>query len=175
MEARKRKVEGLLTKAGLDQEQIHDIVYKLNDMGYFKAPASTIYHMAYEGGLVDHSINVCEELVRLTEDNGLIWKTKRGPYIVGLLHDLCKCDAYLKTKDGYTYNNDKLLSGHGDKSAILAGQILRLTDEEVCCIRYHMGAYYKKDWEGFDRAIKQYPNTLWTHTADMIASKLIES
>lgn len=157
------------------QRQVDDIMFDLHSMGYFKAPASTMYHLAYEGGLADHSINVTKELVELTEANGLIWQNPRSPYIVGLFHDLCKCDNYIETEKGYTYNNDKLIHGHGDKSAILAGQILNLTEEEICCIRYHMGAYYKKDWEGFDRAIKKYPTVLWTHMADMIASKLIET
>lgn len=49
---------------------------------------------------------------------------------------------------------------------------MELTEEEVLCIRYHMGAYETKDWAGFDLAIKKYPNVLYTHTADMLASKL---
>lgn len=174
MEKRIRKFEDMMFKAGFSDSLTDQIEYDLNQLGYFNAPASSMYHLAYEGGLLDHSIKVCEELVRLTEDNGLIWKNPRSPYVIGLFHDLCKCDQYVKNEKGYTYNNDKLLGGHGEKSAIIAGQFIRLTDEEVCCIRYHMGAYYKKDWEGFDRAIKKYPNVLWTHMADMIASKLIE-
>ena len=52
---------------------------------------------------------------------------------------------------------------------------LRLTDEEIACIRWHMGAYERdtKMWEYYGRAIEKYPNVLFTHTADMIASKII--
>lgn len=50
---------------------------------------------------------------------------------------------------------------------------MQLTEEEVMCIRYHMGAYTdKSEWEYYGRAIEKYPNVLWTHTADMIASKI---
>ena len=41
----------------------------------------------------------------------------------------------------------------------------------MTCIRYHMGAFIDKEqWNDYTRAVEQYPNVLWTHTADMIAS-----
>ena len=53
-------------------------------------------------------------------------------------------------------------------------QHMGLTEEERLCIRYHMGAYETSDWDGYDQAIRKFPNVLWTHTADMLASKLME-
>ena len=38
-------------------------------------------------------------------------------------------------------------------------------------IRYHMGAYEKDEWDNLDVAIRRFNNVLWTHTADMVASK----
>lgn len=174
MKKRKETVRGLLVDAGLSETSITTVMNKLEGMGFFTAPASREHHLAYDGGLADHSVNVCMELIRLTEDNGIIWKDERSPYIVGLCHDLCKCDAYKKVGDCYSGNNERLLHGHGEKSVILASRIFELTEEEECCIRYHMGEYYRKDWDGFDASIKKYPSVLWTHVADMIASKLIE-
>ena len=55
---------------------------------------------------------------------------------------------------------------------MLLSRWLQLTEEEILCIRYHMGAYETKDWDFFDKAIRKYPNVLWTHTADMYASKV---
>ena len=72
----------------------------------------------------------------------------------------------------YEYNNELLLSGHGAKSVLILSSFLQLTEEEMLCIRYHMGAYEKDDWTGYDLAIKKYPNVLLTHTADMYASKV---
>jgi len=179
MNRREDKVFELLRKATFSFEEARSILSKLVDIGYFDAPASSKHHLAYPGGLADHSINVCEELVKLTENNSLVWEHIRSPYVVGLLHDLCKVDAYVKNEDTdpvtYEYNKNCLLTGHGDKSVILAQQlILNLTSEELLGIRYHMGAYYKADWGGFDAAIREYPTVLAAHTADMIASKLIE-
>ena len=53
-------------------------------------------------------------------------------------------------------------------------KMARLTDEEIACIRWHMGAYEidTKMWQYYDSAIRKYPNVLYTHTADMIASKI---
>lgn len=161
---------------------------------FFTAPASTKYHGNYEGGLFDHSFAVAKFLVQLTEDNHLTWKNPRSPYVVGMFHDLCKIDQYIpqyemieeletsplngpkpttfvKTVCGYEYNPDTLLKGHGDKSVMLLSQFYTLTDEEIMCIRYHMGAFTdKSEWNDYTRAVSQYPNVLWTHHADMLAS-----
>ena len=51
---------------------------------------------------------------------------------------------------------------------------MKLTEEEVACIRWHMGAFDdQKFWNYYTAAVKKYPNVLWTHTADMIASQVL--
>lgn len=149
---------------------------KLDTLGFFSAPASTKYHGAYAGGLFDHSIETAKALVELTEKLGLKWQREASPYIVGLYHDLCKCDNYIykEYSDEYVYNPDIIIPGHGDKSVIMLQQFIDLTDEEIACIRWHMGAYEKdpKMWDYYGKAIEKYPNVLYTHTADMIASKI---
>ena len=174
IDKRYEKVNMLLAEAGFSFEERRCITGYFTDLGYFEAPASCNHHLSYPGGLVDHSINVCEELVRLTKNNEIKWEHVRSPYVVGLFHDLCKCDTYVGKCGCYEYNDEMLLNGHGDKSVILTQLLVKLTEEEMLCIRYHMGAYYKHDWSGFDAAIKKYPSVLWTHVADMLASKVIE-
>lgn len=152
--------------------------------GFFTAPASTKYHGNYEGGLLEHSVAVTKSLLTLTQDNHLIWYKSRSPYIVGMFHDLCKIDQYrhpasdlvvdgmlLPDPSKWEYNPDTLLKGHGDKSVMLLSQFYTLTEEEIMCIRYHMGAFTdKSEWNDYTRAVRQYPNVLWTHQADMLAS-----
>ena len=105
-----------------------------------------------------------------------------------MFHDLCKCDQYILTIDEnefnmitgtpgeivYKYNENTLLKGHGVKSIMLLSQFITLTEEEMLCIRYHMGAYEKAeyDWGDLDTAIKRQPNILFVHLADMLASKI---
>lgn len=152
-----------------------DMIDYLVSYGFFTAPASTKYHGAYEGGLYQHSVAVTKFLLRLTEDNKLIWRNERSPYIVGMFHDLCKIDQYLPFMDcesiSWDYNPNTLLKGHGEKSVMLLSQFYTLTEEEICCIRYHMGAFTpKEEWNDYTGAIHAYPNVLWTHQADMLAS-----
>lgn len=160
--------------------------------GFFTAPASTKYHGAFEGGLFEHSRNVTQVLITLTQDNGLAWQRPESPYIVGMFHDLCKADLYRHPEvvppmmaDGHElhavdvtkweHNPNTLLKGHGDKSVMLLSQYFQLTLEEVLCIRYHMGAFVdQKEWNDYTRAIHQFDTVLWTHHADMIASHILE-
>lgn len=165
-----------------------DMMEYLMAYGFFTAPASTKYHGNYEGGLLNHSRMVTEYLLALTQANHLIWRKARSPFIVGMFHDLCKIDQYrhpvtghieefnggrtpIYDEQAWEYNPDTLLKGHGDKSVMLLSQFYTLTDEEIMCIRYHMGAFTdKSEWNDYTRAVSQYPNVLWTHQADMLAS-----
>ena len=158
--------------------------------GFLTAPASTKYHGAEEGGLYVHSKQVFLRLAELTEENDLVWQRPESPFIIGFFHDFCKCDQYIKVPDDpevilnaggkalyqdkfhYEYNTKTMLKGHGSKSVMILSQFLPLTEEEMLCIRYHMGAYEKEEWTEFDMAISKYPNVLWTHMADMLASKV---
>lgn len=161
----------------------------LTNQGFFKAPASTKYHGAYPGGLYDHSYRVYEQLLWLTGNLDSEFNRAESAFIIGMFHDLCKIDQYTMIIDDpgkimfgssdpegmvfhYEYNKELLLSGHGDKSVMMLSQFMQLTEEEMLCIRYHMGAYEKDDWTGYDLAIRKYPNVLLTHTADMYASKV---
>lgn len=143
--------------------------------GFFTAPASIRYHGNHEGGLLEHSYMVAKALVDMSEREGLVWNNPRSPWVVGMFHDLCKIDEYryLTGEDGigWIYNTDTLLKGHGDKSVMLLSQFYTLTEEEIMCIRYHMGAFTpKEEWNDYTRAVNHYPNVLWTHQADMLAS-----
>lgn len=149
----------------------NEITNYLSEHGFFTAPASTKYHGSYEGGLFDHSFEVAQTLWELTKANSLVWERPESPLIVGMFHDLCKIDSYVAEMDGWTYNNEALFKGHGDKSVMKLASLMKLTEEEVACIRYHMGAFTEKEeWRDYTRAVHAYPNVLWTHHADMIAS-----
>lgn len=157
---------------------------------FFTQPASTKYHSAYEGGLFDHSYEVTQVLLDMTQRLNLQWQRPESPYIVGMFHDLCKIDNYITVVDDpgetmmgtgtqkgkevhFEYNPNVILKGHGDKSVMLLSQFMTLTEEEMLCIRFHMGAYEGQDqWDNYDKAIRKYETVLFTHTADMYASKV---
>lgn len=156
-----------------------EIKHLILKSGFLFEPASTKYHGNYAGGLFDHSVNVARVLRFLTDKSVCeAWNRSNSPELIGLLHDFTKVGKYVwdPISSMYTYNKDRLdFEGHGSDSVIKLQQCISMTQEEILCIRYHMGAYEKDDWEGFDKAIRMYPNVLWTHTADMYASKLMEA
>ena len=170
----------LFEAAVLDKIVSQDFKTYLLANGFFRAPASTKYHGAYEGGLFDHSLMVMNSLVELSAKNELRWQRAESPFIVGMFHDLCKIDQYrIDNSEPYTvgeatryeYRTDTDFKGHGDKSILLLCQYMKLTEEEVMCIRYHMGAFTEKDeWRDYTNAVHRYANVLWTHHADMLAS-----
>lgn len=164
-----------------------DFVRYLYRIKFFTKPASLNHHLNVEGGLFEHSLRVTETLIDLTEKLGLKWQNERSPFIVGMFHDICKADNYSTSKlidltsdeesveQKFIWNTCQVIKGHGDKSVMMLAPYFQLTEEEMLCIRYHMGAYETEAWEQFDKAILKYPTVLWTHTADMWASKVIES
>lgn len=92
-----------------------------------------------------------------------------------MFHDLCKIDMYKSVSEStYEYNDHVPFPGHGDKSVMYLATQMRLTDEEVLCIRWHMGAFDdKENWKYYSAAVRKCPNVLWIHQADMIASQIL--
>ena len=158
----------------------------LENQDFFTAPASTRYHAAYEGGLVEHSLNVYHTLMERFDP---VKDNEESFAIVSLLHDVCKTGFYAiemrnrKNKQGqwesvpfYTID-DQFPYGHGEKSVYLIERFMRLTTEEAVAIRWHMG--------GFDEAVRggsfalahayeKYPLAVKLHMADLEATYLRE-
>lgn len=145
----------------------------LIDNKFFEQYASSKFHGNYVGGLFDHSYSVMLKLIEMTDQLSLNWQNERSPYIIGMLHDLCKMDEY-ECIDGVIHRiKDTPIIGHGDKSCILLSKFFDLTEEEDMCIRYHMGAFNVANWDAYGKAIEKYDTVLWTHTADMFVSRLV--
>ena len=180
-------LEAMKLKDGTPLVSVNMIDWLISQ-GFFVKPAAIKHHGSYTGGLFDHSFEVMKCLVEMTERFNIKWQNPRSPFIVGMFHDLCKMDDYadenavetvimgtgspVSRNPKWVYNPGKILKGHGDKSIIMLSQFMTLTEEEIMCIRFHMGAYVTDEWEQWDAAIKKYETVLWTHTADMYASKV---
>lgn len=167
---------------------------------FYSAPASTRYHLSCEGGLLQHSLNVLDTLRGLLmvydETNWEYLVAEREVCIIpdesvtimALLHDLCKTHYY-KTSTRNIKNeqtgkwekapfytvDDKMPLGHGSKSAMLAMQFIKLTSTEMYAIWHHMGFTDQgADFGTVGRAMELHPAVLALHTADMMASRLME-
>lgn len=165
----------------LVKEKIGDLADRhlltwLHNIYYFEAPAAMHHHGAEKSGLLRHSLQVASELRNLTDRLDLKWIRPQSPEIVGLLHDICKTDDYAwdNTVQDISWNDTQFMEGHGDKSVLMIAGHFDLTEEEVACIQYHMGAFTDKEqWKYYSAAVKRWPNVLYTHTADMIASQIV--
>lgn len=162
-----------------------------NKSDFFTAPASTRFHGSYEGGLLEHSLNVYDcladyldrprvkELYGLTADSETVALT-------ALLHDICKVNFYktdfrnAKNEQGvwekvpYYTVDDKLPYGHGEKSVYIITGFMRLTREEAFAIRFHMGFSGSEDTNLVGRAFEKFPLAYALHAADMEASYFLE-
>lgn len=151
---------------------------KLDEWGFFEKPAGVKHHGAWDGGLYDHSNAVGQELAYETYQLGVEWQNPRSAYLVGILHDLCKLEDYEKDENG-AWKHVKH-DGHGERSVALAEKLLKecgmepLTEEERLCIRWHMGfCDEKENWNDYGEAVAKYRTVLYTHTADMVATRVL--
>ena len=191
MENDKKMQEGFLKLAEKSGFVVDDSFMNwLVNMGFFMKPASISFHGQQSGDLFRHSFAVADVLIDMTEKFNVEWERPQSPFIVGMFHDVCKMDDYMDENASdivmmgtgspvsknpkWVKNPEKLLKGHGDKSVMMLSQWINLTEEEMLCIRYHMGAYQTDEWQEWDRAIRKYETVLWTHTADMYASKVMD-
>lgn len=158
---------------------------------FFTAPSSTRFHGAYEGGLVEHSLNVYECLKdylnrpRTKELYGMDY-TPETIAVTALLHDICKVGFYAvdyrnaKNEQGvwekvpYYTVWDTLPYGHGEKSVYMIQSFMRLTRDEAFAIRYHMGFSGNEDKNSVGRALEMFPLALAVNVADMEATYYLE-
>lgn len=166
-----------------------------HETDFFTAPASTRYHGSYEGGLVEHSLNVYDRLVWEMENTvGAGWQEIYSPEavaIVALFHDLCKIDRYVITEkwrkdengdweayEAYEYNKEKAEMGHGAQSVFYLQKFIQLTEFEAQAIFWHMGAYDISPYATLgtcSETFKWNPLSFLTHRADMAATYVTEN
>ncbi len=154
---------------------------------FFTAPASTRYHGNFEGGLLQHSLNVydclCDILARprMRDTYGISY-SEESIAIAALMHDLCKINFYktsyrnVKNAEGrwesvpYYTIEDSLPYGHGEKSVYIISGYMRLTRDEAFAIRYHMGFSGTEDPGQVGKALEMFPLAYALCVADMEAA-----
>ena len=196
MDYKKEFIELLKTT---NRQGIDDLVEELEDLGFFKAPASTKFHLNENGGLVQHSLNVCKAALSMRksmielDDSLLEALPKDSVIIASLLHDTCKADIYKPTMKkeknrfgmwcdvpGYDVDYSNFPLGHGEKSVIvLLRSGFELTDDEIMAIRWHMNAwdlpFQSYDIKSnFNKAKEICPLLSLVQAADCLASNLLE-
>lgn len=194
------KFEAMLTqynRPGMDK-----LIAYIRKSDFYTAPASTRFHSCHEGGLLEHSLNVADCLLKKLDNP--VWADilnevgQESIIISALLHDICKSNFYVvelknkkvysdhgkksdsngrydwETVPGYTVD-DKIPYGHGEKSVMMIEEFMKLMPVERYAIRWHMGyTEPKENWNTVSLAIKKYPLVLAIHEADLESTYLIE-
>ena len=175
------KGEFLNTLCSVNREGMDKLIDFLNKTDFFNAPASTRFHGCYEGGLVEHSLQVYKILKEKVKNASIEINTNDDSIkIVALLHDICKANYYkvdfrnAKNKFGewekvpYYTVDDQIPYGHGEKSVMMISEYIKLTPEEKYAIRWHMGFTEPKEiYNTIGQAYKKYPLALLTFEADL--------
>ena len=151
------------------------------ETSYMTAPASTRFHLCREGGLLEHSVNVAENMLKI--------KAVLAPeisdescVITALLHDLGKAGVpgtpqYIPNDTGYRggapyyFNRDMVYLSVPVRSLYLAGARFPLTQEEAQSIVYHDGQYVD---DNRSVATHEEPLTLLLQYADNWSGFVVE-
>ena len=169
------------------RDDIDLLIGNLDRMGFFNAPCSGGHHLSEYGGLLEHSLNVCEIARKIAFSVG--YSNEDSVIIASLLHDVGKCgdygkqnyvENYLKTRDKegnpkrsetkpFVTNKDLLYIPHEVRSISIIRQWFSLTEEEEHAIYYHNGKYTHT---GYD--LKETALQMIIHFADLWCSREVE-
>ena len=200
-EMRQRAIDDMMRRffdictQNIDREGFQDLLLWLTKSDYYTAPASTRFHGCYPGGLLEHSLNVYDQLIKLIgvyyDKDEITDELMESAAIVALFHDLCKVNFYepfmknVKNDETGRWEqvqsykiNEKVPLGHSQKSVIILQQFIKLKLDEIYAIHAHMG-FADSSFKGGDSYVgtifDRSKLALLTHIADMVASKLYES
>lgn len=168
------------------RDGINELLKWLEESDFYTAPASRNNHGAYKGGLLEHSLNVYDELCRISAAYPEINLQEDSMIISSLLHDLCKINFYVVEQrnrkndetgvwekyDTYSIKEKFCYGGHGSKSVYLAQHFIKLEPDEAVAINCHMGS-----WDGNKDAGNafEYCKLAWlVHVADESATFIKE-
>lgn len=194
----KQRFIGLLS--AVQREGIQTVIGNLEKLGFFEAPASTRFHLARRGGLVEHVVSVCDIAQSLRDT--LVAKDPQlekslpmeSVIIVSLLHDVCKAEIYVESSRNvknpvtgawekvpcYDVDYSHFPCGHGQKSVIrLLKWGLDLTEDEILAISWHMGAWdlpmqSTEEKANLSAALGKCPLVALLQAADGLSSHVLE-
>ena len=176
-----KRFEELLEDTG--RRGVEDMLSWLRGTDFYKAPSSTVYHLAEPGGLCQHSLNVYRRAIQEYElrEQDYPGITFDSIVITALLHDVCKANSYTTYSRNVKDENGKWQSvqaykradtyplGHGEKSLYLVCRNIDLSADEAMAIRWHMGAFddaVQGGFRGLADVYSKYPLAYLIHQAD---------
>lgn len=175
LQLRYRKLKNMVTERKAPFTRL--IHHLETETSWLTTPASTRFHLCREEGLLEHSVNVAETMLKLKNilAPGI---TDESCVIVSLLHDLGKVGMPGRpqyTEGGkypYSYNRDLVYLSVPVRSLYLALPWLSLSEEEAQAIIYHDGQYVD---DNASVAHREEPLTLLLQYADTWSGFVLEN
>lgn len=192
----KDRVESLLLST--KREGMHGLLMWMDENKFYQMPCSGGNHLAKEGGLAEHSLNVFKTMIGIYQESGLEGDfniSRESIVICALLHDLGKCgdygkpgyvpnmlkgratkanpnpEPYQSDKKPFKVNEELYPVDHEVRSVKIASKFIELTEEEELAILWHNGLYgnFRYQIQG-----RETPLYMLLHFADLWASRVIE-
>ena len=143
---------------------ISDLLTFLEETDFYTAPASTKYHGAYIGGLLDHSLEVHYQMIKLANvfnyQNGKVKNEVTGHW---------EDQSYWKFDEARN-----TFGAHGAQSLYYVQNFIKLKEEEAQAIYHHMGCWDASKYDNIS-VVYEHNKLAWLlHVADEAATYIAD-
>ena len=184
-----QRYEALKSRVINRREEFTNLIkFMENETDYLSSPASTRFHLCRDGGLLEHSVNVAETMLKF-RDAIAPQIDEESCIITALIHDLGKAGMpgrpqYLENEPTpkqkqygfpasipYRMNESLVYLSVPVRSLYLAIPHIKLSESEVQAVMYHDGQYVD---DNKSVATKETPLLLLLQYADTWSTFVIE-
>lgn len=164
----------------IKRDGVDEFLKNLEENGFYDAWASTTFHCNYKGGLVEHTLNVIEYALKLSDTfNSSV--SRESIVLCASCHDIGKAyDYYVNNllKSGKVsgskpkkINPKLMIKSHAMRSLTIASKFFNLTENEKVCILSHDGWYESTNRE----YMLSLDELLYiVHSADLYVARFVE-
>ena len=194
----------LIAEINIEGADTQGLVEFLDSGDFFTAPASTMYHCNYKGGLCEHSLHVYKSMLNLYDmyQDYMPAIDKNSLLIVGLLHDISKTNFYemyvankkMYSETGTKHDNmgkfdwfaeeaykvkdvhDRFVAGtHEQTSMFIINRYIPLSLEENLAIMFHQAVPSDgQPIRDMSAMLNQYPLITLVQLADYASTFILE-
>lgn len=167
-----------------EKANIENLIQYCKDSDFYTAWASSSYHLNMQGGLLQHSLNVCEYAMTLWNSfNSKV--SLQSVIFCSLFHDLGK--SGLKGDEYYVPNtlksgnisgtkpikiNPKLrIKNHAMRSVLTLSKFVDMTEDEKVCIISHDGFYQAENRQAM---LDVFELLYLVHSSDLYVARFVE-
>ena len=164
----------------IKRDGVDDFLKNLEENCFYDAWASTTFHCNYKGGLVEHTLNVIEYALKLSDTfNSSV--SRESIVLCASCHDIGKAYEYYVNnllKSGKVsgskpkkINPKLMIKSHAMRSLTIASKFFNLTENEKVCILSHDGWYESTNRE----YMLSLDELLYiVHSADLYVARFVE-